>query len=164
MIQSKEVRLLIAVSVTVLLLVSLARAEDCTNTLGYWRNRPGAWPVMHLTLGNVDYSQADLLDILWEPVQGNGLVSLAHQLIAAKLNIAMGANRAVVEDTIESTDQMIGALVVPPIGDGTLRPGSTSVLTARLDAFNNGDIGPGHCDFVNALDARTWGAVKTLYR
>ena len=41
-----------------------------------------------LQLGNVTYNQQELLSILSQPVRGNGLVLLAHQLIAAKLNIA----------------------------------------------------------------------------
>ena len=45
-----------------------------------------------LTLGTVTYSQAQLLAIFNTPVRGNGLISLAHQLIAAKLNILAGAN------------------------------------------------------------------------
>jgi hypothetical protein len=164
MVLRKEVRLLIAVSVTALMLVSLAHAEDCTHTLGYWRNRPNAWPPMQHTLGAVSYQQGECLSILFEPVDGNGLVSLAHQLIAAKLNVANGASSDVIDETIAMADRMIGNRVVPPIGEGVLPPGSTSLLTAQLDAFNRGDVGPGHCDFANAGDARTWGRVKTLYR
>ena len=37
-------------------------------------------------------NQSQLLAILNEPARGNGLVILAHQLIAAELNIAQGAD------------------------------------------------------------------------
>jgi hypothetical protein len=40
---------------------------------------------------------------------------------------------------------MIGALVVPPVGTGYLLPSQTSSLTSTLDAFNNGRLGPPHC-------------------
>ncbi len=40
---------------------------------------------------------------------------------------------------------MIGALVVPPIGNGYLAPGQTSDLTETLTEYNEGTIGPGHC-------------------
>ena len=40
---------------------------------------------------------------------------------------------------------LIGALVVPPVGSGTLHPSQTSGLTDTLDAFNTGLIGPGAC-------------------
>src|SRR5688572_23676843 len=64
------------------------RASGCTLTQGYWKNHPEAWPVASLELGSVTYSKAQLLSIFRTPVSGNGLVSLAHQLIAAKLNVA----------------------------------------------------------------------------
>src|SRR5258705_5036 len=60
---------------------------NCTYTQGYWKNHPNAWPVTSLTLGTVNYTKAQLIQILEEDVNGNGLISLAHQLIAALLNI-----------------------------------------------------------------------------
>jgi hypothetical protein len=84
--------------------------------------------------------------ILDNPAQGNGLVTLVHQLIAAKLNIANGADPSAVQQTITDADNMIGALVVPPIGNGYLAPGQTGSLTETLTEYNEGTIGPGHCD------------------
>ena len=75
-----------------------------------------------LQLGNVTYNQQQLLDILHEPVRGNGLLILAHQLIAAKLNIAAGADPSCIEETIAEADALIGDLVIPPVGDGYLSP------------------------------------------
>ena len=120
--------------------------DGCTFTQGFWKNHPEAWPVSSLTLGTVSYTAAQLDAILDQPVEGNGLVSLAHQLIAAKLNIANGANGSAVAQTIADADALIGGLVVPPVGSGYLAPASTSDLTAALDAFNNGFTGPGHCE------------------
>src|SRR5206468_2504671 len=70
---------------------------------------------------------------------------LAHQLIAAKLNVAQGASPTAVASAIASADALIGALVVPPIGSGFLKPSATSALTDALDAYNSGTTGPGHC-------------------
>jgi hypothetical protein len=84
--------------------------------------------------------------ILDNPARGNGLLILAHQLIAAKLNIANGADPSAVQQTITDADNMIGALVVPPIGDGYLAPDQTGSLTETLTEYNEGTIGPGHCD------------------
>ena len=119
----------------------------CSLTQGFWKNHPEDWPVTTLTLGTVSYSQTDLLKILGQPVKGNGLVSLAHQLIAAKLNIANGASGAVINSTIASADATIGALVVPPIGTGSLSTSSVGGLVTSLDNYNSGLIagGPGHC-------------------
>ncbi len=119
---------------------------NCTFTQGYWKNHEDQWPVSSLTLGSVSYTAAQLLSIFNKPVQGNGLISLAHQLIATKLNLAMGANPTDVLATVVAADALIGALVVPPVGSGFLAPATTSALTEVLDDFNNGIIGPGHCD------------------
>ena len=80
---------------------------------------------------------------------GNGLVALAHQLIAAKLNVEQGATTpAGVANDITSADLMIGGLVVPPVGTGSLDTGQTSSLVASLDQYNMG-LAPGgspHCE------------------
>jgi len=111
--------------------------EECAFTQGYWKNHPDAWPVSSLTLGGVSYNQQQLLAIFHEPVRGNGLISLAHQLIAAKLNVANGADGGDIADEIAAADALIGGRVVPPIGSGYLSPSSTSSLVEALDQFNN---------------------------
>ena len=136
---------------------------NCTYTQGYWKNHPGAWPTSSMVLGTVSYSAAELITILNEPVVGNGLVSLAHQLIAAQLNVMNGANPGTITATIASANALIGGLVVPPVGSGTLVPAATSALTQTLDDFNNGIIGPGHCGATPSRSS-TWGRVKDLYR
>jgi hypothetical protein len=120
--------------------------SSCTYSQGYWRNHPNAWPVTSLALGTVTYQAAELMSILDNPARGNGLVILTHQLIAAKLNIANGADPSAVQQTITDADNMIGALVVPPIGNGYLAPGQTGDLTETLTEYNEGTIGPGHCN------------------
>jgi hypothetical protein len=67
-------------------------------------------------------------------------------LIAAKLNIANGANPAAVASAIASADALIGSKVAPPIGSGVLAPSATSALVTTLTNYNEGIIGPGHCD------------------
>jgi len=120
--------------------------QGCTYTQGYWKNHPEAWPVTSLTLGTVTYTQNQLLRILNQPVRGNGLISLAKQLIAAKLNIAAGATSTDVDQAVTDADALIGGLIVPPIGSDSLSPSSTSSLNDTLTSYNEGDIGPGHCD------------------
>jgi hypothetical protein len=125
----------------------------CTYTQGYWKthgpiptgNNSNEWPVTSLTLGTVSYTDLELQSIFDTPAGGNGLISLAHQLIAAKLNIANGADDSSVAGAIAAADALIGGLVVPPVGSGFLAPSATSSLTATLTSFNEGAIGPGHC-------------------
>lgn len=117
----------------------------CTFTQGFWKTHPEVWPVSSLTLGSVTYTAAQLGDIFGEPVAGNGLISLAHQLIAAKLNVANGADATDAAQAIADADALIGGLIVPPVGSGSLAPSDTSALVDALTAFNEGTTGPGHC-------------------
>jgi cysteine-rich repeat protein len=97
-----------------------------------------------VTLGSRTYTQAEALAVLGRSVQGNGLVSLAHQLIAAKLNVASGATNAVSSE-IAQADALIGAKVVPPVGTDSVAASTTSALAQALDDYNTGKTGPGHC-------------------
>jgi hypothetical protein len=138
-------------------------AQNCTYTQGYWKNHTGVWPVISLTLGSVNYTAAELLAIFNQPAGGNKLVILAHQLIAAKLSIANGADPSAASATIAAADALIGGLVVPPVGSDNLPSSPATGYANTLDDYNNGLIGPGHCGTVPAA-AATWGSVKATYR
>jgi hypothetical protein len=97
-----------------------------------------------LHLGNVTYNQQQLLSILNLSVRGNGLVSLAHQEIAAKLNIANGADASCIEQTLAAADALIGDLVIPPVGTGFLRP---TVYERTLSLYNEGSLCAPACQF-----------------
>jgi hypothetical protein len=130
--------------------------DTCTFTQGYWKTHGPAgcnpsgglnvWPVTSLTLGTVTYTASQLCSIFNTPAAGNGLIALAHQLIAAKLNVAAGADATAVASYIAAADSLIGGLVIPPVGSGSLAPSATSTLTGNLAGYNEGAIGPGHCD------------------
>ena len=143
-------------------------SDDCTLTQGYWKNHPESWSgISYLKLGWVAYNQAQLLVIFGQPARGNGLVSLAHQLIAAKLNLKLGVTPPTeVAAAIQAADALIGSLVVPPIGSGTLSPSATAGLTDVLDSFNSGNLGPGHCRDGHQIPVlrSTWGSLKAAYR
>jgi hypothetical protein len=136
---------------------------ECTQ--GFWKNHPELWPLgcTPMLLGTVAYTDVQLLAIFNEPANGNGLVSLAHQLITAKLNGCNGSDLTNVAATIAAADALIGGLVVPPIGAGFLAPASTSALTETLDDYNNGII-PGVVACVTPARKSTWGNLKSLYR
>src|SRR5687768_3267742 len=75
---------------------------DCTLTQGFWKNHADAWPVSSVELGKVAYSKTEALAIFGQPVNGNGLVSLAHQLLAAKLNVASGSTNTVATELAQA--------------------------------------------------------------
>ena len=127
---------------------------QCTYTQGYWKthgpiptgNNNNEWPVTSLTLGTVSYTDLELQAIFDRPAAGNGLIALAHQLIAAKLNVTNGADDSAVAAAIAAADALIGGLVVPPVGAGSLPSSATSAVTGTLASYNEGLIGPGHCN------------------
>jgi hypothetical protein len=127
---------------------------QCTNTQGFWGthspipsgNNVNQWVVTELTLGTVLYTDLQVQSIMNASVSGNGLISLAHQLVAAKLNILHGATAPQeVLDAIAAADLLIGAKVIPPVGTNTVKPDVTSGLVDILKDFNEGAVGPGHC-------------------
>ena len=134
---------------------------ECTQ--GFWKNHPELWPpdCTPMLLGTTAYTKEQLLDILNTPANGNGLISLAHQLIAAKLNICNGSSGAPLGTTIADADALIDGQVIP---GGYLAPASTSDLTETLDQYNNGNLG-GVINCPTAVHSNaTWGKLKALYR
>ena len=136
----------------------------CVRGQGYWKNHPEPWPVTELQLGNVTYTQQQLLDILHEPVRGNGLLILAHQLIAAKLNIAAGADPSCIQGTIAEADALIGDLVIPPVGDGYLAPREAAPLAGILGRFNEGGMCAPACDTDRGQRRLRWHHDRALIR
>lgn len=123
-----------------------ATATGCTLGQGYWKNHPGQWPVTQLQLGNVTYNQQQLLSILETDVRINGLVSVAHQEIAAKLNIASAADGSCIAQTLADLDALIGNLVIPPVGTGYLIPRVTSSYVNILTQYNEGFLCSPSCN------------------
>jgi hypothetical protein len=120
----------------------------CTLTQGYWKNHPSAWPVNQLTLGGVTYSEDELITILQTPPSGgDASLILAHQLIAALLNVQKGAG---VPPAVQSAiDAAQAWLASHKDADGRLPYGvhddAATSLADTLDRFNNGLAGPPHC-------------------
>jgi hypothetical protein len=123
----------------------------CNYTQGYWKthgpvpmgNNSNEWPVASLSLGGVAYTDLQLLAIFNTPAKGNGLIAMAHQLIAAKLNVAKNGGSATAD--MLAADALIASLVVPPVGTGWLAPALTGPLTESIAVYNEGGAGVGHC-------------------
>ncbi len=153
------IRSLTCVSLVLAFALFLATGASANCTQGFWKNHPENWCTDSLALGNVIYNQEELLSILGLEIEGNGLVSLAHQLIAAKLNLACGASD---EPCIDDADALIGDLVVPPVGAGHLPTETTSPLIECLTAYNEStETEP--CRPIS-VEEDSWGQVKATYR
>ena len=124
-----------------------ASCEGCTYTQGYWRNhhryspRPNqeiAWPIDEDT----ELCGQTWLENLRTPAAGNVFYVVSHQWIAASLNAANGASTP--PEVVEALDTIEAMLADCEIDDSERE----EALAHKdvLDFFNNGEIGPGHCD------------------
>lgn len=126
----------------------IVAAQDTTTTLcpsgqGYWKNQTAAWPVTDLMLGSQMYTQLELIGILNLPTEGDASLILAHQLIAAKLNIAAGADATAVSGMVAQADALLAAFpdrlpfgVAPSSTEGN----TMTSLSGVLDVFNSGGL------------------------
>jgi hypothetical protein len=129
-----------------------ASLGGCTYTQGYWKNHASAWPVTSLTIGGVMYSQQQLLALFGDAPQGDASLILAHQLIAAMLNVANGAvPSAAVQQAINDAQAWMtankGSNAALPYGvaAGSAAGNQATALTDTLDSFNSGTAGTPHC-------------------
>ena len=116
--------------------------EACPFSQGYWRNHPAEWPesALPMTLGTTNsYNKTQLLRLFDAAVSRDASLILAHQLIAAKLNVANGSPvPSEVQDAIADADDAIAAYSLP----AGIRPnsalGQTMTSIAKiLDMYNN---------------------------
>jgi hypothetical protein len=128
-----------------------ASPSVCPQPQGYWKNNPDAWPVEELMLGNENYTKTELLNILNMPIgtgkNADASLILADQLIAAKLNIANGADDPdPVPATITDADAVLslypGKL---PYGVRTNSTNGQRMVNDRatLESYNKGFLTPG---------------------
>jgi hypothetical protein len=118
----------------------------CPLSQGFWNNHPDAWPVTALTLGSQTYTQAELLALFDTPPQGDASLILAHQLIAAKLNLANGALPTPISPTISDADRLLSGFAgkLPYNVRPSSATGQAMVQDANvLDSYNNGALTPG---------------------
>jgi hypothetical protein len=106
----------------------------------------------------VYYTQDQLCSIFnGQGTARNGWYALAHQLIAAELNIANGACAPTeVTDAIVQANALMSQTTCYP-NNPSLPSSATSDLTNTLDHFNQGDIGPGQCQHKLTLDLHRFG-------
>ncbi|MCX2739644.1 hypothetical protein [Pontibacter anaerobius] len=127
----------------------------CTRTQGYWKTHADSnnekkyddtWDDYHSD--TFFKSGFTYYTILLEQPKGNAYYILAHQYVAATLNMAAGAGMSgeALEAYNKATD-LFKAYAPSQITkkDKKLHEKFTS-LASTLDKYNNGIIGPGHCD------------------
>ena len=138
--------------------------EGCSYTIGYWKNHAGmkrqddmVSPLLPLWLGDDGgdkslavedrYMAVDILKMNVYGHEDNGITKLYAQLLATKLNIANGASDDDVADYIAEADEIL-AMYDWNDWDSLDQETRQHILYLKdmFDYYNNGLIGPGHCD------------------
>ncbi len=137
--------------------------EGCTRSKGYWKNHAGLGPqedmvtaLLPIHLGSADSAAAmgvtdartavDILQMQTYGAPSNGITKLYAQLLAAKLNIAAGADGADADAVITEADLFVGNHDWQSWGQLS-KDEQKQVLTwmGTLGEYNEGLIGPGAC-------------------
>ncbi len=129
-------------------------SAGCTYTQGYWkthsREGPAPYDGRWRNLGPLEedtvffLSGKTWLEVFRTPVRGNAYYDLAHQYMAAKLNVLAGASPAALGSALSTCEAFFSASG-PGTPLGAAQRASLVGLASLLDQFNGGAIGPGHC-------------------
>ncbi len=154
-------------------LITIDCFEGCTLTQGYWKTHSSygpapedegpAWPAVGGPDADFYLSGDSWLDVFWTPPKGHAYYQLAHQWMAAVLNVENGASTPT--EVSDAIDDGLALFEVYAPGDfltfGVNKKGKPTgkkeilmpdelaemkVLAGILGSYNEGDIGPGHCD------------------
>ncbi|MBN2171685.1 MAG: DNRLRE domain-containing protein [Candidatus Krumholzibacteriota bacterium] len=138
--------------------------EGCTRTIGYWKNHAGfgpqadvVSPLLPVWLGEPGGEKslavidpATAVAVLQMKTYGrpnNGVTKLYAQLLGAKLNLTAGACDCDIADALVEADAF---LADHDWNDWAGLDADDRAMVLGLkdlfDGYNNGDIGPGHCD------------------
>jgi len=134
--------------------------QGCTLTIGYWKTHAGfgpqddeVTPLLSVWLGNLEVTTAaqavEILKMKYCGGSSNGIVKLSAQLLGAKLNIVNGASSTDVDDVIADADAFLEAHDCEYWYSDDITKSEKKMILGwhkTLDDYNNGWLGPGHCD------------------
>ena len=148
------------------LVVEPEEQDGCTYTIGKWKNWTGlgkgnqvdiVTPLLPISLGDDGgaktlvvtdvYMAVDVLTMKTYGSNSNGITKLYAQLLGAKLSMANGADDLNIFDIVDAADAFLADHDWTDWGDLS-ESDQTLVLywQGMLDDYNNGLIGPGHCE------------------
>ncbi len=95
-------------------------------------------------------SGKNYIEVMWTDPRGNAYYTLAHQFIAAQLNLLAGSDPTPISADMERAIQIFSTYTPAQIGalrgNNPLRQ-EILAIAARLDQYNNGGLGPEHCNW-----------------
>lgn len=130
----------------------------CTLTQGYWKTHsefgPAPYDATWAKLSNGASTPFFQTGLTWKQMfdttpSGSAYPILAHQWMAATLNGLAGANTSAVAAELTAAQALLDQYDGNPKSASDITKDMKKQFTAlaeKLDAYNNGLIGPGHCD------------------
>jgi hypothetical protein len=140
--------------------------EGCTYTIGKWKNWTGlgngnqsdiVTPLLPIWLGDADGAKSipvtDVyiaVDVLSQHVYGhssNAITKLYAQMLGAKLGVANGASDAAIADYLDDADEFLAMYDYTDWNSlSNEMKSDVRMWHGAFASYNEGDIGPGHCD------------------
>jgi hypothetical protein len=127
---------------------------SCTFTQGYWKNHESAWPAPYSPTAQWLDGTHVVNGVTWDGLMGmsvaggNSYMQLAHQWIAATLNLAGAtSNNAAVAAAMTQGEAWLKANT--PASTNTvpnIKNAQATAWASTLDDFNNGKLGIAHCE------------------
>lgn len=132
--------------------------SGCTYTQGFWKTHSDRGPAPYSdgwqAVGPDEEDTAFFnsgqtwYEVFWTaPRGGNAFYILAHQYMAAKLNVLNGAGSTdAVDDALAGAEALFAGLAAGSTTLATSQRTDALAWASTLDSYNNGVIGPGHCE------------------
>lgn len=134
----------------------------CTYTQGYWKNhsdcrdnKPGKGPKRDPTWDKLPEAENTLFFLSEQtyceafatnPGKGGKYYILAHQYMAAELNLLNDANPADIVNVFDKATRLLKKFTPEQVAADKDLQNKFVNLAGSLDKYNNGITGPGHCD------------------
>lgn len=134
------------------------KEPGCTLTQGYWKThssckrkgprRDDTWNKLDNAENTIFFlSGQDYCGVFaTKPGKGGKYYILAHQYIAAELNILNGADSSEVIEAFQSATVLLNTYTPEQVNDSKELQAKFVELGKILADYNEGAIGPGHCD------------------
>lgn len=98
---------LVIIAVAGMSSIAFACGDPCgpgTGTPGYWKRHPEAWPVSVITVGGVEYTMAEAIELMNAPVRRDKSLTMFKAVVAARLNILIGNCSWCITDCLMEAD------------------------------------------------------------
>lgn len=115
----------------------------CTYTMHFWSANPDSWMIENIVIGNLSFNKTEAIEIL-EIENPDPTTRMLQKYFAALLNTLNGADSSDIGLTMVKVGDW---LIIHPPGD-ILTPAESAqveLLTRKLEDYNGGLTGPGHC-------------------